>query len=105
MYNDLSTVDNTNFDKESIMQKFSFTVDIVTDSPAGIDTEAVRGSLAAAVDGIGSIHAVHRQVKSEVLKEQGYKVWAKRVAGISLATPKTKAPKAVKAEVAQTVEA
>jgi hypothetical protein len=97
------------FDKELIMHKFSFTVDIVTDSPVGIDVDAVRGSLNAAVDGIGSIHAVHRQVKSDVLAEQGYKVWAKRVAGVSLAAPKPvkapKAPKAVKAEVPATVEA
>ena len=86
------------------MHKFSFTVDIVTDSPVGIDVDAVRGSLSAAVHGIGSINAVHRQVKSEALKEQGYKVWAKRVAGISLATPKP--PKAPKVEaVAETVTA
>lgn len=84
------------------MQKFSFTVDIVTDSPVGIDPSAVRGSLLAAVDGIGTIAAVH-PVKSETLKEQGYKVWAKRVAGVSLATPKVKKAKAPKAEVA-TVE-
>lgn len=89
------------------MHKFSFTVDIVTDSPVSIDTDAVRGSLAACVDGIGSIAAVHRQVKSEALKEQGYKVWAKRVAGVSLATPKVKTPKApkAKAETTETVEA
>lgn len=89
------------------MQKFSFTVDIVTDSPAGIDTDAVRGSLLATVDGIGSLAAVHRQVKSETLKEQGFKVWRARVAGIKEA-PKPKAPKAPKAakvEVAVTAEA
>lgn len=87
------------------MQKFSFTVDIVTDSPVGIDTDAVRGTLMAAVDGIGTIAAVHA-VKSESMKEQGYKVWAKRVAGVSLATPKVKKAKApkVEAEIA-TVEA
>ena len=79
------------------MQKFSFTVDIVTDSPVGIDANAVRGSLLASVDGIGTISAVH-PVKVESLKEQGYKVWAKRVAGVSLATPKVKKVKA--AEVA-----
>lgn len=86
------------------MQKFSFTVDIVTDSPVGIDTDAVRGTLMAAVDGIGTIAAVHA-VKTETMKEQGYKVWAKRVAGVSLATPKVKKAKAPKAEVAETVEA
>ena len=85
------------------MQKFSFTVDIVTDSPVGIDANAVRGSLLASVDGIGTISAVH-PVKVESLKEQGYKVWAKRVAGVSLATPKVKKVKAPKAE-AVTAEA
>jgi hypothetical protein len=93
--------------KELIMQKFSFTVDIVTDSPAGVDVDGIRGSLLAAIDGIGTLSAVHG-VKSETLAEQGYKVWAKRVAGVSLAAPKpVKAPKAPKAEaaVAETVEA
>ena len=80
------------------MQKFSFTVDIVTDSPVGIDADAVRGSLLASVDGLGTISAVH-PVKVESLKEQGYKVWAKRVAGVSLATPKVKKVKAPKAEI------
>ena len=89
------------------MHKFSFTVDILTDSPVGIDVEAVRGTLSASVDGIGNIHAVHRKVKSEALKEQGFKVWRARVAGIKEA-PKAKAPKApkaAKAEVAAAVEA
>jgi hypothetical protein len=81
------------------MQKFTFVVDVVTDSPAGIDTDGVRGSLLAAVDGIGTLAAVH-SVKSESMKEQGYKVWAKRVAGVSLATPKVKKAKVVEAEVA-----
>ena len=81
------------------MQKFSFVVDIVTDSPVGIEPNAVRGSLLAAVDGIGTIAAVH-PVKVESLKEQGYKVWAKRVAGVSLATPKVKKVKAPKVETA-----
>lgn len=77
------------------MQKFSFTVDIVTDSPVGIDTNAVRGTLLAAVDGIGTIAAVH-PAKSESLKEQGFKVWRARVAGVK-EPPKVKAPKAPKA--------
>ena len=85
------------------MQKFSFTVDIVTDTP--IDIHGVRGSLLAAIDGVGTLVAVHG-VKIETMKEQGYKVWAKRVAGVSLATPKPKkAPKAPKVEVVETVEA
>ena len=85
------------------MQKFSFTVDIVTDSPVGVDVEAVRGSLQSAVHGLGTISAVHGKVKTEILAEQGYKVWAKRVAGVSLAAPKpVKAPKAPKAEAVAT---
>lgn len=85
------------------MQKFSFTVDIVSDS--SVDANAVRGSLLAAVEGIGTIEAVH-PVKVTPLAEQGYKVWAKRVAGVSLAAPKpVKAPKAPKAETAETVGA
>lgn len=88
------------------MQKFSFVVDIVTDSPVGIDVDAIRGSLLATVDGLGSIAAVHRQVKTEALKEQGFKVWRARVAGIKEAPkPKVSKPKAVKAEVAVTAEA
>ena len=86
------------------MHKFSFTVDIVTDSPVAVDVEAVRGTLDAAVHGIGTIHAVHRQVKSEALKEQGFKVWRARVAGIKEA-PKVKAPKAPKVEQAETAVA
>lgn len=74
------------------MQKFSFTVDIVTDSPVGIDTNAVRGTLLAAVDGIGSIAAVH-PVDVTPLKEQGFKVWRARVAGVK-EPKKVKAPKA-----------
>lgn len=81
------------------MQKFSFTVDIVTDSPAGIDTDAVRGTLLASVDGIGNIAAVH-PVKSESLKEQGFKVWRARVAGVK-EPKKVKAPK-VKVEAVAT---
>lgn len=85
------------------MQKFTFVVDIVTDSPVGIEPNAVRGTLLASVDGIGTISAVH-PVKVETLKEQGYKVWAKRVAGVSLATPKTKKV-AKKVEVASAAQA
>ena len=80
------------------MHKFSFTVDIVTDSPSSVDASSVRSTLLSSVDGIGTISAVH-PVKIEPMKEQGYKVWAKRVAGVSLATPKAKK---VKAEVATT---
>ena len=78
------------------MQKFTFVVDIVTDSPVSIEPNAVRGTLLAAVDGIGNIAAVH-PVKSETLKEQGFKVWRARVAGVK-EPKKVKPPKAPKVE-------
>jgi len=82
------------------MNKFSFTVDIVTDNPSGVDVDAVRQTLLASVEGMGTLEAVH-PAKVFTLAEQGYKVWAKRVAGVSLATPKpVKAPKAPKADEA-----
>jgi hypothetical protein len=85
------------------MKKFSFTVDIVTDSASDVDVSVIRTLLADAVDGIGTIHAVHGKVKQEDLKEQGFKVWRARVAGIKEA-PKAKAPKAPKVAT-ETVEA
>jgi len=86
-------------------QKYTFVVDVVTDSPVGIDSANVSETLAGAVGGVGQFSAVH-PVKVEALKEQGLKVWAKRVAGISLATPKVKKVKAPKVEVeAETVTA
>jgi hypothetical protein len=81
---------------EIIMQKFTFVVDIVTDSPVGINPNAIRDTLLASVDGIGNIAAVH-PFKSEALKEQGFKVWRARVAGIK-EPAKVKAPKAKKVE-------
>ena len=77
------------------MQKYTFVVDIVSDSD--IDANSVRVTLLDTVDGIGTISAVHAP-KVEPLKEQGYKVWAKRVAGVSLATPKVKKVKVAKVE-------
>jgi hypothetical protein len=84
---------------EIIMQKFTFVVDIVTDSPVGIEPQAVRDTLLASVDGIGNIAAVH-PVKTETLKEQGFKVWRARVAGIKVKAPKAPKAKKVEAEVA-----
>jgi hypothetical protein len=90
-------VDNTNLKMEIItMQKFTFVVDIVTDSPVAVDVAAVRGTLLASVDGIGNIAAVH-PVKIETLKEQGFKVWRARVAGVK-EPKKVKPPKAAKVE-------
>lgn len=80
------------------MQKFTFVVDIVTDSPAGVEPNAVRGTLLASVDGIGNIAAVHPAKVTE-LKEQGFKVWRARVAGI---TEESVNPKPVKAEKVET---
>ena len=76
------------------MQKFTFVVDVVSDS--AIDTNTVRASLLETVDGIGTIAAVH-PAKVESLKEQGFKVWRARVAGVK-EPPKAKAPKAKKVE-------
>lgn len=82
------------------MQKFTFVVDIVTDSPAGLEPNAVRGTLLAAVDGIGNIAAVH-PVKVDTLKEQGFKVWRARVAGI---TEESVNPKPVKVKAEKQAE-
>lgn len=76
------------------MQKFTFVVDVVSDS--AIDANTVRASLLETVDGIGTIAAVH-PTKVESLKEQGFKVWRARVAGIK-EPAKVKAPKAKKVE-------
>ena len=89
-------VDNTNLKMEIIMQKFTFVVDIVTDSPVAVDVAAVRDTLLESVDGIGNIAAVH-PVKIETLKEQGFKVWRARVAGVK-EPKKVKPPKAAKVE-------
>lgn len=89
------------------MQKFTFRVDVLSNSPVGIDVESVRDTLLEAVDGIGAYAGV-TVTGSESLSDQGFKVFAKRVLGISLATPKAKAPKAkaeAEAEAFETVEA
>jgi tripartite-type tricarboxylate transporter receptor subunit TctC len=76
------------------MQKYTFVVDVVSDS--AIDANTVRASLLETVDGIGTIAAVH-PAKVDSLKEQGFKVWRARVAGIK-EPAKVKAPKAKKVE-------
>ena len=83
------------------MQKFTFRVDVLSDSD--VDVDSVRGLLLDAADGAGQYVAV-THTGAESLTDQGMKVFAKRVLGISLATPKTKASKA-KVEVSETVEA
>ena len=80
------------------MKKFTFRVDVVSDS--SVDIASVRKILADSVDGIGNYTAA-TATGTEDLTDQGLKVFAKRVLGISLATPKVKKVKAV----AETVEA
>jgi hypothetical protein len=81
-----------------IMKKFTFRVDVVSDS--SVDISSVRKILADSVDGIGNYTAA-TATGTEDLTDQGLKVFAKRVLGISLATPKVKKAKSV----AETVEA
>ncbi|NBR62401.1 hypothetical protein EB118_19755 [bacterium] len=80
------------------MKKFTFRVDVLSDS--SVDVDGVREALSQAVNGIGSYTAA-TATGSEDLTDQGLKVFAKRVLGISLATPKVKKAK----PVAETVEA
>jgi hypothetical protein len=80
------------------MKKFTFRVDVVSDS--SVDISSVRKILADSVDGIGNYTAA-TATGTEDLTDQGLKVFAKRVLGISLATPKAKKAK----PVAETVEA
>jgi len=94
-------VDNSQLKKEMIMQKFTFRVDVLSGSD--VDVESVRRTLIESVHGVGQYSAV-TATGSESLTDQGLKVFAKRVLGISLAAPKTKAPKA-KVEASETVEA
>lgn len=84
------------------MKKFTFTVELVHDS---VDCDAVVSLLNRTIHDVAEFHSVdHTDTKA--LSEQGLKVWAKRKIGISLAAPKpVKAPKAPKAEVAETVGA
>ena len=88
------------------MQKFTFVLDIVTGG--SLDTDAVSRKLVATVEGNG-VYAAVKPVKSASLKEQGFKVWRARVAGVTEESlnpkPKKKA-KAPKSEaVAETAQA
>ena len=98
-------VDNTNL-KGIIMKKFTFVLDVVTDGT--LDTDSVSQKLVASVEGNG-IYAAVKPVKSLPLKEQGFKVWRARVAGVTEESinPKVKKSKAKKAEdaVAETATA
>lgn len=80
------------------MKKFTFRVDVLSDS--FVDVDGVRQTLSEAVNGLGAYTAA-TSTGTEDLTDQGLKVFAKRVLGISLATPKAKKVK----PVAETVEA
>ena len=84
------------------MKKFTFTVELVGES---VDVDTVAGILSNAVDGVATYHAVDA-APAFTLTEQGLKVWAKRKAGVSLASPKpVKKAKKETVETAETVEA
>ena len=76
------------------MNKYTFVLDIVADGD--LDTQSIAGSLERLGVQQGSFAAV-KPVKVTALKEQGFKVWRARVAGI---TEESVNPKPVKAKKA-----
>ena len=81
------------------MKKFTFVLDVVTDGE--LDTQSIADTLIANVEN-ENVYAAIKPVKVTALKEQGFKVWRARVAGI---TEESVNPKPVKAEkVAAEVE-
>ena len=76
------------------MKKFTFVLDVVTDG--NLDTDSIAQTLIANVENEG-VYAAVKPVKVTALKEQGFKVWRARVAGI---TEESVNPKPVKAEKA-----
>jgi len=72
------------------MNKFTFVLDVVTDGE--LDTQSIAESLGRIGSQKGSFAAV-KPVKVTALKEQGFKVWRARVAGI---TEESVNPKPVK---------
>jgi hypothetical protein len=76
------------------MKKFTFVLDVVTDG--SLDTDSIAQTLIANVENEG-VYAAVKPVKVTALKEQGFKVWRARVAGI---TEESVNPKPVKAEKA-----
>jgi len=74
------------------MNKYTFVLDVVTDG--SLDTDSIVQTLIANVENDG-IYAAVKPVKVSPLKEQGFKVWRARVAGI---TEESVNPKPVKAE-------
>jgi hypothetical protein len=74
------------------MNKFTFVLDVVTDGE--LDTQTIADTLIANVEN-ENVYAAVKPVKITALKEQGFKVWRARVAGI---TEESVNPKPVKAE-------
>jgi hypothetical protein len=77
-----------------IMNKYTFVLDVVTDGK--LDTDSIAQTLIANVENEG-VYAAVKPVKVSALKEQGFKVWRARVAGITEASLQ---PEKVEAEVA-----
>lgn len=76
------------------MKKFTFVLDVVTEG--SLDVEAIAKSIVSNVESDG-VYAAVKPVKAAALKEQGFKVWRARVAGITEESVNPK-PKKVKAE-------
>jgi hypothetical protein len=74
------------------MNKYTFVLDVVTDGE--LDTQTIADTLIANVEN-ENVYAAIKPVKVTALKEQGFKVWRARVAGI---TEESVNPKPVKAE-------
>jgi len=67
---------------DSIMQKFSFNVDVVADTlDREVVTEAIRECLADTRP--GDVHANVKAGEVKSFSEQGYKVWRARTTGVT----------------------
>lgn len=85
------------------MQKYTFTVEIVSENDS-VNVDSVVGLLGETARGVvGSTYSAVNCDKIVEMEVQGLKVWAKRRGGFSLATPK--APKAPKVKETESVEA
>lgn len=65
------------------MNKYTFVLDVVTEGK--LDTDSIAQTLIANVENEG-VYAAIKPVKVSALKEQGFKVWRARVAGITEAS-------------------
>lgn len=85
------------------MQKYTFTVEIVSENDS-VNVDSVVGLLGETARGVvGSTYSAVNCDKIAEMEVQGLKVWAKRRGGFSLATPK--APKTPKVKETESVEA